>query len=98
MLVRIVKLTFTKENIGSFEQVFSETKHQIRNFEGCKFLELYQDMKDPTVFFTYSHWNSEKDLDNYRNSMFFREVWGRTKKLFAQTPEAWSVSSIETLK
>lgn len=97
MLVRIVKLTFKKENIASFEQVFKETKHVIRNFEGCSFLELYQDKKNPSIFFTYSRWNSEEDLENYRCSEFFKEVWGKTKQLFSQKPEAWSVDPIETL-
>ncbi|MEK6153537.1 antibiotic biosynthesis monooxygenase [Flavobacteriaceae bacterium 3-367] len=97
MLVRIVKLTFKKENIVSFEQIFKETKNTIRNFSGCSFLELYQDMNDPNVFFTYSYWDSEKDLEAYRNSDFFKQVWSRTKPLFAEKPEAWSVIKRESL-
>ncbi len=97
MFVRIVKLTFKKENIASFGQIFEKTKHTIRNFEGCSFLELYQDRDNPMVFFTYSHWNTEGDLENYRNSDFFKKVWGETKLLFAERPEAWSVNKIETL-
>ncbi len=94
MIVRIVKLTFKKENIASFGQLFEETKGSIRNFKGCTFLELYQDRENPSLFFTYSHWNSEEDLENYRKSAFFEEVWGRTKKLFAQTPKAWSLKKV----
>ncbi|MEL6918230.1 MAG: antibiotic biosynthesis monooxygenase family protein [Bacteroidota bacterium] len=97
MLVRIVKLTFKKENIASFEQIFEETKQTIRNFEGCSFLELYQDMNDPKIFFTYSYWNSAKDLEKYRHSDFFRQVWGKTKPLFEKKPEAWSINKKETL-
>ena len=97
MLVRIVKLTFEKENIASFEQLFANTKEEIRNFEGCNFLELYQDINNATVFFTYSYWNSEQDLDNYRHSDFFKNVWSKTKVLFAVPPVAWSVHKKETL-
>jgi len=97
MLVRIVKLTFEKENIASFEQIFEETKQNIRNFKGCSLLELYRDRKNSSVFFTYSYWNSEEDLENYRDSTFFKEVWGKTKQLFSQKPQAWSVDKIETL-
>ncbi|MGB5818864.1 MAG: antibiotic biosynthesis monooxygenase family protein [Saonia sp.] len=97
MLVRIVKLTFKKENIASFKQIFKETKHTIRNFEGCSFLELYQDKNNPTVFFTYSYWDTDNDLERYRNSDFFKQVWGKTKLLFAGKPEAWSLDSIERL-
>ncbi len=97
MLVRIVKLTFKKENIPSFERIFEETKDTIRNFDGCSLLELYQDKNDPVIFFTYSHWETEQQLESYRNSDFFKEVWGRTKLLFDDKPEAWSVRKVHTL-
>jgi len=92
MLIRIVKLNFKIENISSFEALFEETKHTIRNFEGCLFLELYQDQKHPNIFFTYSKWEDEMYLEAYRNSDFFKSVWSRTKQLFQDRPEAWSVS------
>jgi len=91
MLVRIVKLTFTKENIASFEQIFAETGQKIRDTKGCLFLELYQDTNDIRVFFTYSHWKNENYLEDYRKSDLFRKTWSRTKLLFAEPPEAWSV-------
>ena len=92
MLIRIVKLTFKEENIPSFEALFDETKETIRNFEGCQFLELYQDKEHPNIFFTYSKWENDMHLEAYRNSEFFKFIWGRTKKLFQDKPEAWSVT------
>lgn len=97
MLVRIVKLTFKKENIASFEQIFEETKQHIRTFEGCRFLELYQDRTDPGIFFTYSYWKNERALEGYRNSDYFKMVWKRTKPLFDATAEAWSVDKVTIL-
>ncbi|MEM8927815.1 MAG: antibiotic biosynthesis monooxygenase [Bacteroidota bacterium] len=97
MLIRIVKLTFKEENISSFEALFEDTKETIRNFEGCQFLELYQDKKHPNVFFTYSKWEAEMDLEAYKNSEFFKSIWGQTKKLFQDKPEAWSVTNRVTL-
>ena len=94
MLIRIVKLTLKEENISSFEALFEETKESIRNFEGCLFLELYQDKKHPNVFFTYSKWEEEMYLETYRNSEFFKSVWARTKKLFQDKPEAWSMEKV----
>lgn len=97
MLVRIVKLTFKKENVASFELIFEETKQDIRNFEGCEFLELYQDQTNSEIFFTYSYWKNEASLENYRNSEFFKTVWKRTKILFDAKPEAWSVNKVISL-
>ena len=92
MLIRIVKLTFKQENISSFEAIFEETKDKIINFKGCSRLELYQDMQNPNIFFTYSHWESEAALDRYRSSDFFKTVWSKTKTLFQDKPQAWSVT------
>ncbi len=97
MLVRIVKMTFKKENIASFEQIFKEHQQLIRAFEGCSFLELYQDRKDPAIFFTYSYWDDETYLERYRKSTLFKTVWAMTKKLFSERPQAWSVDKIATL-
>ena len=98
MLVRIVKLTFKKENIASFEQIFDQSKQYIRDFEGCTFLELYQDKENPTIFFTYSYWENQTALEDYRKSELFKGVWGETKILFAAKPEAWSLKKISNLQ
>jgi heme-degrading monooxygenase HmoA len=49
------------------------------------------------VFFTYSYWETEQDLENYRNSELFDTVWSFTKKLFNDKPEAWSVDKLVSL-
>jgi len=97
MFVRIVKMKFEKKNIPLFKEVFEQSKQTIRNSEGCTFLELYQDMDDETIFFTYSFWEKEDDLEAYRNSDFFASVWAKTKVLFSAKPEAWSVNKLVSL-
>lgn len=98
MITRIVKLHFKQENISSFERLFDRTKKDIRNFPGCGYLQLYRDREDPCVYFTYSRWESEAALQEYRESDFFRNVWGETRQLFDKRPEAWSVDVLHTLK
>lgn len=97
-LVRIVKLTFAEENIPLFLSNFEEVKEKIRAFEGCNFLELYRDKNNTNVFFTYSYWSTEADLENYRHSSLFKSVWAETKPLFCAKPEAWSVNKLVSLK
>jgi quinol monooxygenase YgiN len=97
MLVRIVKLNIQKDKIEAFLKSFDNIKNQIRSFEGNQFLELYQDQQNENVFFTYSYWENEESLNNYRNSAFFNEVWTYTKTLFADKPEAWSVNKLVSL-
>ncbi|HUH48010.1 MAG TPA: antibiotic biosynthesis monooxygenase [Arenibacter sp.] len=96
MLVRIVKLTLKEEHIADFKALFKNHKKKIAQVEGCNFLELLQDIKEERVFFTHSHWNSEVELENYRRSAYFGNVWKAAKALFADRAEAWSLHKSET--
>ena len=97
MFVRIVKMSFSKAHVDAFLKNFDANKEAIRNFEGCKFLELYRDKQNKQVFFTYSYWDTEGHLENYRSSKLFKTVWSETKLLFNDKPKAWSVDKIESL-
>ncbi len=97
MLIRIVKLTFKKELVKDFLKNFEENKHKIRNFEGCEYLELWQENDKENVFCTHSHWKSEEYLEKYRNSDLFKNVWAYTKTLFAEKPIANSFHSKEII-
>jgi len=97
MFTRIVKMEFRPEEIATFQSNFETVKEKIRSFPGCTFLELYQDISEPTLFFTYSKWENEKDLENYRNSELFKTVWATTKPMFRSKPQAWSVDTLHRL-
>ena len=91
MIIRIVKMEFKPENVDQFISIFTAYKELIRNADGCTHLILLNDINTSTLFFTYSHWQSENDLNNYRKSVLFKTVWSKTKILFSDKPEAWSV-------
>ncbi len=97
MIVRIVKMTFRPEEVPAFLALFDERKEQIRHFEGCSHLELWREAGKDNVFFTYSHWVGEAALDHYRFSSFFKDTWSRTKALFAEKAQAWSVAQERVL-
>lgn len=97
MFIRIVKMSFNNELISSFLNIFETHKYEIRNYKGCKLLELYQDKENPNIFFTYSYWNSEAALENYRQSDLFKKVWSETKELFNDKPLAWSLNKVVSL-
>lgn len=98
MLVRIVHMKFREEKVEEFLENFDSIKEKIRSFPGCRLLELYRDQNDPTRFFTYSYWDSERDLDAYRGSPMFDEVWNRTKVMFAERAQAWSLDKVASLQ
>lgn len=97
MFIRIVKMRFEEDKIEAFLENFNQVKEKIRGFEGNQHLELYQDKNDARIFFTYSFWETETHLENYRHSKLFKEVWSYTKKMFSDKPEAWSVDRLVSL-
>lgn len=97
MFVRIVKMSFDPDKIEEFLNNFHQNKEKIRDSKGCSFLELYQDKNKKNVYFTYSYWETEQDLEIYRNSDLFKNIWTKTKILFNKKPEAWSVDKIVSL-
>ena len=97
MIIRIVKMTFNPEKVAEFLDFFEGYKLQIRNFEGCVYLQVLQDQQSPNIVFSYSHWNQASDLENYRNSTLFKAIWPRTKELFIEKAEAWSTSLVHDL-
>jgi quinol monooxygenase YgiN len=93
MIIRIVKMTFRSEELSSFLQLFEANKNKIASFAGCSKVELLQDIHNPHICFTYSHWESENALNLYRDSQLFNTVWTQTKSYFADKPEAWSLTA-----
>ena len=94
MIIRIVKLSFHAEYISNFKTIFEENKQKIISQKGCNCIEMLEDINDVNVIFTYSLWDYENDLNNYRNSELFKDVWSKTKILFNKKPEAWSTKKI----
>jgi heme-degrading monooxygenase HmoA len=90
MIKRLVKLTFQADKTAEFELIFEQSKNLIRQMAGCQHVELLHDVQNPTVYFTLSLWDSEADLEAYRQSELFRTTWAKTKVLFADRPAAWS--------
>ncbi|MBX2983325.1 MAG: antibiotic biosynthesis monooxygenase [Flavobacteriales bacterium] len=91
MIVRFVKMTFRPEEVEHFQELFEGWRHRIIATPGCRELELLHDISEPGVFFTRSEWESQDDLEAYRGSEVFAEVWPTVKSLFAAPAEAWSL-------
>ena len=94
MITRIVKLSFKLEHLAEFKSIFEDSKEKILAQKGCKKVEMLQDVNTKNIFFTYSLWDSEEDLNRYRNSELFAGVWSKTKILFNDKPMAWSTEKL----
>lgn len=93
MIIRIVRMHFTEAGVEEFLEIFNRHKEAIRHFPGCTHLRLLTDREDSRCYTTLSYWDSEQDLNNYRNSELFNNVWGRVKTLFSERSQAFSLEN-----
>lgn len=87
-------MSFHPEKADEFKSIFETYWKLIAGFEGCKHVELLQDRQHPNVFFTYSIWEHESYLELYRDSDLFAKVWSKTKVLFNDKPQAWTLNEL----
>ena len=97
MIIRIVRMHFTEAGVGNFLEIFKRHQAAIRSVEGCTHLELLKDLNNPLVYTTMSYWQHAQNLENYRESDLFKNVWGQVKTLFAARTEAFSLEKVQEL-
>ena len=91
MITRIVRMEFHPENADEFLAHFKSIAHLIRGFPGVQHLELHRDAGQSNVFYTFSKWDGENELEVYRQSELFKTSWARAKTWFSAKPQAFSL-------
>jgi quinol monooxygenase YgiN len=94
MITRIVKLHFQEEKVTDFLSLFDQVVTKVNAFPGCQEMHMLRDINNPTVFITHSLWDSEEDLNKYRDSELFQSIWPTIKPWFAEKPQAWSLGNV----
>lgn len=93
-ITRVVKLSLQPEFVEAFKEIFLHHRQHIAAFDGCLELNAYQDNQQPSLFFTISRWTSQANLDEYRFSPFFKQLWTTVKPMFAAPAEAHSMTIV----
>jgi quinol monooxygenase YgiN len=96
-LERLVCLVFREEAVEEFLSLFAKVREAIRQQPGCLYLALWQDRTDPRVILTFSQWTGPEALENYKQTLLFKDTWARTKSLFEEPPQAWSLRELDRL-
>jgi quinol monooxygenase YgiN len=89
-IVRVVRLTFSKDSIEAFNELYLKHEEHIASQPGCFSVDLVEDASNPFVRATISKWRDEESLNRYRDSELFGVVWPATKALFADKPQVWT--------
>lgn len=90
MIVRIVELQIQPEKMPEAQVLLEEVAPKVRAMPGCNYLEILADVHKHGHVTTYSYWDSEADLNTYRDSEVFISFWKSVKTMFAEKARAWS--------
>lgn len=91
MIERFVRVHILPGREEDFIDIFDRSQPVISKFPGCHRVRLLRSTDNPHIFFTQSLWESERALESYRGSDFFRSTWAVTKPLFEKPAHAWSL-------
>ncbi|MFI5204536.1 MAG: putative quinol monooxygenase [Flavobacteriales bacterium] len=91
MITRIVRMEFREDAVAAFLETFRKSENLIRNFEGCKSLQLMRDKENHRLYSTVSVWENTEALEKYRESVLFKETWAAAKKGFSSKPLAFTL-------
>jgi heme-degrading monooxygenase HmoA len=90
MIVRLVSLKLKPDKRGEFEQLFAQSYPRLKSLPGCLSLQLLGDVNGQGDYLTVSHWRTLADLEAYRTSSLFEEIWPQVKALLRDRP--WTES------
>ena len=87
-ILRVVRMTLVPSEVDSFKSYFSHIQSEIMAMPGCRSVHLCVDKDAPHRLATFSIWDSEMDLNNYRKSEWFGQIWPQTKAKLERPVEA----------
>jgi len=99
MIKRIVRLTM-KDTVSmqAFEDIYERRNPHKKSVKGCLDVKVMRDVNEENVYYTVSTWESNGDLEAYRQSPYFKETWPMVKANLAKRAEAYSMMEIEEKK
>lgn len=94
MITRIVHLHIHTHRIQEALHILEQNIASIRKMHGCREVNLFRDAHRSGLLMSISVWQSEADLNNYRQSAFFQDFWRQLKTTFAEPARAWSFEEV----
>jgi len=87
MIVIRVKVKVTSENKSEFVRIMTDSINVSREFDGCQFFGLYEDVTDENTLILYEEWETQSDFDAYKASEHFTESGKQLFPLMDGAPE-----------
>ncbi len=94
MILRVVKLKVDPRKMEAF-QLFMENLHDEKlRLNGCLHFDFFNERQNPNIFYSYTIWEHEKFLKQYKKTDLFKEVVQTLRELCIDEPQAWTIQNV----
>ncbi len=87
-------MTLKEAHVDSFKKRIPIISIEVRRVSGCMHNDIFRDKNKDNVFYSYTIWNSEEDIEKYLNSQYYKEIWNDLWDYFKIEPQAWKIDNI----
>lgn len=79
------------KDIVKFRDTFTNYQSQIKDFKGCMQHDIFCDKEKEEIYYSYTIWDSEKNLNKYRKSTLLKEINTNIIQYCSKDPQAWTI-------
>ena len=94
MIIRVVKIPIKDASINSFIKRIPIISNEVRRVSGCIHNDIFRDKMKENIFYSYTIWNSDEDIEKYLGSQYYKDIWGDLWDYFEGTPKSWKIDNI----
>lgn len=87
-------MTVKEQYIDSFRKRVPVISNEVRRVSGCMHNDIFRDRNNDNIFYSYTIWSSEEDIERYLKSMYYKEIWGDIWDYFKKEPMAWKIDNM----
>lgn len=91
MILRIVKIKIDEVKIDTFKLFMKNLRNEKLRLKGCLHFDYFHEKKNKNIYYTYTIWENEKHLNQYKKSELFKKVISTLNSLSIEEPRAWTI-------
>jgi heme-degrading monooxygenase HmoA len=90
-IARVIIIKAPEEKFKEAEQIWKEDCAPLmRRQKGCRAEKFMRSLDHPDLYISYSEWDSQEDIDNYRNSEDHKKIRTESRALQGSRAVVWT--------
>ncbi len=94
MILRVVKMKVDLRKIDAFKLFMDNLHDEKLRLAGCLHFDYFNERQNPSIYYSYTIWEHEKYLKQYKKTEFSKEVLQTLRDLCVEEPQAWTIQNV----